>query len=156
MTDNEKLINCYAHLQKFFNPNPKPTKEYYEKWIEIMGKYSVEHVAFAVDHIEKTTGKMPTVSECLTAVDSIDFNAKKVLYEKEKIKAEQDAKAFFSGETVKGIGRKYLELIFDGMTDKCTRGEYLTRLRLLSGQKSFPKLEASFKGKDMDEPLGSN
>lgn len=110
----------FNQMLVFYEPNPKPTEGFYQKWLAEMGKYRVEDVKNGINVLENNKNRFPTIDECVAFVDSVAEHSrmrmKKAEEEKKPSRVEMD-------DDMRAWRDNYHDLI----NRKVTRGEYLKK-----------------------------
>lgn len=126
MTD---LKAIWKNLLAFYQPQPKPTEEFYNTWVKEMSQFQLADVISGYEHLKRWEPKFPTINKMWITVDSIKINRETADWEKTKQKEKFQADKFWAGQRADNYGHKALRLISALLIGDITRGNYISGMR---------------------------
>lgn len=145
----KKLFN---ELKDFFQPNPKPSEVFYQRWLDEMGKYHILEIKEMVATIIKSQVRFPALSQCIAVVDSIAERNRETARLTDKKEEKERAREFLTPDGQQTDWQKKVHRLIIGLlTGQLTRGQYLLGAKSLdinvdSLQKHYISQKLNLKG----------
>lgn len=114
------MKKLFTDLLVFYEPQPKPTKAFYEKWLKEMSQYNIRDVKTGLNILMNNKKYFPSIDECLTFVDSAA-----TINRQRTIKKDLDKKT--SRVEMDDEMRSWKQNLDNFLNKKITRGEYLKK-----------------------------